>query len=46
LTDHKKIGDIWVPTRAEVYNAEGKLAASTEMKDITVNVGVEDKEFE
>jgi outer membrane lipoprotein-sorting protein len=46
LTDHKKFGEIWVPTRAEVYNGEGKLAASTEMKDIVVNIGVEDKEFE
>lgn len=43
---HKQVGGIWIPTRTEIYNPEGKLAASTETKDIIVNSVIDDKEFE
>jgi len=45
-SDHKLFGGLWIPIKAEVYNGEGKLAASTETKDIEINTGIEDKEFE
>lgn len=45
-SDHTKVNGIWVPNKAEVYNGEGKLAATTETKEITINTGVEMKEFE
>ncbi|MEN6372776.1 MAG: outer membrane lipoprotein-sorting protein [Armatimonadota bacterium] len=44
--NHIKVNGIWTPCKAEVYNSEGKLAATTETKDITVNTGVEQKEFD
>lgn len=45
-SNHTKINGIWVPVKAEVYNSEGKLAATTETKDIVINTGIELKEFE
>ncbi|MEN6521669.1 MAG: outer membrane lipoprotein-sorting protein [Armatimonadota bacterium] len=44
--DHIRVNGIWSPSKAEVYNSEGKLAATTETKNIAVNTGVEPKEFE
>ena len=44
--DHKQIDGVWIPTRGEVYNRDNKLAASTETRDIKINTGVDDKEFE
>lgn len=46
FSNHEQFEGVWIPTRAEVYNAEGKLAAVSEMVDITVNTGIDDKEFE
>ncbi len=43
---HKDTSGVWVPTKAEVYNGDGKLAAVTDTKDIVVNAGIDDKEFE
>jgi hypothetical protein len=37
---------IWVPKRADVYNASGKLAASTAYENIRVNSGIPDSAFE
>lgn len=37
---------VWVPVKAEVYNAEDKLAAVAETRDIIMNDGINDKEFE
>ena len=45
-SNHKQVNGIWVPTRADVYNGNGKWAATTETRDIVTNSGVEDKEFE
>lgn len=45
-SDHKLINGVLIPARAEVYNGDGKLAAVTETRDIKINTGIEDKEFE
>lgn len=45
-SDHKQIDGVWIPTKAEVYNGEKKIAAVTETRDIKINTGVDDKEFE
>lgn len=45
-SNHTNINGIWAPAKAEVYNGEGKLAATTETRDIAINTGVEPKEFE
>ena len=37
---------IFVPTRVEIYNKEGKLGAAQGIEDIKVNLGVDDKQFE
>jgi hypothetical protein len=36
---------IWVPTKTEVFNAEGKLGAVTRMQILGVNVGLADSVF-
>jgi outer membrane lipoprotein-sorting protein len=45
-SEYKQFGNLWIPTKAEVYNGDNKLAAVTQTKDIKVNGGVDDKEFE
>lgn len=45
FSEHKEFDGVWVPTRAEIYNGEGKLAATTEMKDIETNISIKDEEF-
>lgn len=37
---------IWVPKRTDVYDAKGKLAASTVYENIRVNSGISSAEFE
>ncbi|MHB0999467.1 MAG: DUF4292 domain-containing protein [Armatimonadota bacterium] len=44
-SDHKRIGSVWVPENIDIYNADGKLAASTEYENITVNAGIPDSTF-
>jgi hypothetical protein len=41
----QKVGGIWVPTRVEVYNAEGRLGAVTQYSNIRVNTGLSDNLF-
>lgn len=36
---------VWVPTRVEVYNQFGTLAAAQRLENITVNAGVPDSRF-
>lgn len=38
-------GVLWVPGRADVYNAEGKLAASTVYENVKVNTDLPDSVF-
>jgi outer membrane lipoprotein-sorting protein len=45
-SEHKQVGGVWIPARADVYNGDGKLAASTETRDMIANTTIEDKEFE
>ncbi|HEX2999236.1 MAG TPA: outer membrane lipoprotein-sorting protein [Armatimonadota bacterium] len=42
----KKVGAVWIPTRIEVRNAEGKLAGVTEQSDIVVNSNLNDDLFQ
>lgn len=44
-SDHKLVDGIWVPTRVDVYNGNGKLAGSTEYENIAINAGIPDSEF-
>jgi outer membrane lipoprotein-sorting protein len=45
-TDHKKINNsIWIPMKINIYNGNGKLAASTEYKDVKINTGISNSEF-
>jgi|GEM_PF-505507 len=44
-SNHKRVGCIWVPCHVDVYNGDGKLAASTMYTDIRVNSGIPDSEF-
>jgi outer membrane lipoprotein-sorting protein len=37
---------VWLPTRVELYNPSGKLAAVTRYEDIRVNAGLADSLFE
>lgn len=46
FSEHKQTNGLWIPARAEVFNGDGKLAAVTETKNIQINIGVDDKEFE
>jgi len=39
-------GVIWVPTRAELYSPDGKLAAATEFYNLKANTGLSAKLFE
>jgi outer membrane lipoprotein-sorting protein len=41
----RKVGAVWVPTRIEVRNSQGRLAGVTEQTDIQVNTGLEDSLF-
>jgi len=44
--DHKLIdGVVWVPTRTELHDRNGTLAAISTVRDIKVNTGVRDSEF-
>lgn len=36
---------IWVPTRLEIYNAEGKFGVAQSLEDIKVNLGVDSNLF-
>jgi len=36
---------VWVPTRVEVYNAEGRLAAVTKYKQVKINTGLSEGLF-
>jgi hypothetical protein len=40
-----QVAGIWVPTRLEVYNAEGRLAAVTRYIRVKVNTGLSDSLF-
>ena len=45
-SDHKKLGNgVWLPMKIDIYNGEGKLAASTEYQDVSINTGISDSEF-
>jgi outer membrane lipoprotein-sorting protein len=41
----QQVSGVWVPTRLEVYNGEGKLGAVTEVSNIRVNTGLADSLF-
>lgn len=45
-SEHKRVGDIWVPRRIDVYSGGGKLAGTTVCESIRVNTGIPDSEFE
>lgn len=40
-----KVSGVWVPTRVEVYNAEGRLAAVTRYTKVKVNTGLSESLF-
>jgi len=40
-----KLNGVWVPTRTEVYNANGKLGGVTKFENIKVNTGLSDSLF-
>lgn len=40
-----RVNGIWVPTRTEVYNANGKLGGVTKFENIKVNTGLSDSLF-
>ena len=40
-----QVAGVWVPTRIEVYNAEGRLAAVTQYKLVKVNTGLSEALF-
>lgn len=43
---HIKAGNrIWVPMKMDIYNGEGKHAASVEYDDVEINTGITDSEF-
>lgn len=37
---------IWVPTRIEIYNSEGKLGVAQSIDEIKVNEGIDEKRFD
>jgi hypothetical protein len=45
LKQPKQVSGVWVPTRVEVYNAEGRLAAVTRYTQIKVNSGLSESLF-
>jgi len=46
-SNHRDLGgDLWVPTRVEMYAPDGRRAGASEMSDIRVNVGLQDSLFE
>ena len=45
-SDHKLVDGIWVPGRIDVYNGEGKLAATTVYQSIKVNTSIPDSVFD
>lgn len=44
--DHKLVEGVWIPVKTEIYNHLKGLAATTETTSISVNTGVDRKEFE
>ena len=40
-----RIAGVWVPTRTEVYNASGRLAAVTRYTSVKVNTGLSESLF-
>jgi hypothetical protein len=42
---HKCVDGIWVPTRTDVYNGDGKLGGTTFYENIRVNTGIPDSQF-
>jgi len=40
-----RVAGVWVPTRIEVYNPEGRLAAVTQYKQVKVNTGLSESLF-
>ncbi len=45
FSEPKQYSGAWVPTRVDLYNGEGKLAASMRYESIRVNSGLQDKLF-
>jgi hypothetical protein len=45
LKEPAKVAGIWVPTRVEVYNAEGRLAGVTKYSNIKINTGLDESLF-
>ncbi len=45
-SEHVNIEGIWIPTHTEVYNSEGKLAATTTLRNIVVNDGLKPNVFD
>ncbi|HEY3297839.1 MAG TPA: outer membrane lipoprotein-sorting protein [Armatimonadota bacterium] len=44
-SNHKEYQGIWVPGRIDVYNEDGKLAATTVYEKVSVNSGIPDSVF-
>jgi outer membrane lipoprotein-sorting protein len=42
----KQVNGVWIPTTLEVYNAQNKLAGTTNYQDITANTGLSDSLFD
>jgi hypothetical protein len=45
LKEPKKVAGVWVPTRVEVLNAEGRLGAVTRYTSVKVNTGLSESLF-
>jgi hypothetical protein len=45
LKQPTKVAGVWVPTRVELYNAEGRLAAVTRYTQVKVNTGLSESLF-
>jgi len=45
FSEPKEVHGLWIPTRVEVRNADGKLAGVTEQKDLKLNTGLSDDLF-
>lgn len=45
LKQPTQVAGVWVPTRIEVYNGEGRLAAVTQYKQVKVNTGLSESLF-
>lgn len=44
-SNHKQIDGIWVPTKIEVFNGEGKFAAETGYENVKINSGIPNSVF-